>query len=389
MSLQKYVRQVRPRTESHISHVDKIQNLFLISEGKGGLEYEDNVLTTMLTYQQQTGIPDFFGLSASSGSAGYSAQGAGDIEAKVYGKTFNIEAKQNKKAQLGSGKIFIPGSGLARASKGFTEKTSEDDLAFILAAANDGAYRKNVTNYLQKLNNLLPIKSTVKMDGVVFTPQEISTYQSYNNHITTGLVGQAVPHIASMVLKSDGLQAKLGMKVPLKAKTIADFYNNKGVYYIQIGGSGLYHLNIDQLDLGTPAFTGEINIEIRIKPDGDSGGYSTSKSFTNAMRKSGGQEFVDKLLIVQDKILSGKARVTLDARDKKAWINAVQKNKDANANKRIMETFGVKLKYPTDILQTRTRPVYASGRFTGELTKSGYTLDTIEGLEKLFPIDEE
>ena len=39
------------------------------------------------------GIPDFFGLSASSGSAGYSAQGAGDIEAKVYGKEFNIEVR--------------------------------------------------------------------------------------------------------------------------------------------------------------------------------------------------------------------------------------------------------------------------------------------------------
>jgi len=385
LSLTKYLHQVKPREESYVNHVDRVQALFE-QGGKGGLEYEDKVLRTMLMYQSQMSDTNFFNLAPDAGSAGHSAYGAGDIEAVVKGRTFNIEVKQNNKAQLGSGKIFIPINGSSSASKGFTEKTEPDDLAFILAAADDEKYKTNVTNYLEKLANLSPIKPRTNI-GVTFDRQEISIYQNYNDHRTTGLTGQAVPHIASMVLKSDGLQAKLALNVPLKAKVIADFYNSKGVNYIQIGGSGLYHLNTDPLDLGTPAFTGEINIEIRIKPDGDGGGYSTSKSYTSAMRKAGGQEFVDKLLIVQDKILDNKAGVTLGARDKKSWISAVQKNKDSDAVKRIKNNFNINLKYPTGILQARTRPVYASGRFAGKLAKSGHTLDTVEGLEKLFGED--
>ena len=37
MSLQKYVRQLRPRTESHISHVDRVQDL-LITEASFGMD---------------------------------------------------------------------------------------------------------------------------------------------------------------------------------------------------------------------------------------------------------------------------------------------------------------------------------------------------------------
>ena len=44
----------------------------------------------------------------------------------------------------------------------------------------------------------------------------------------------------------------------------------KNVFYMQIGGSGLYHLNKDPL-FGK-LFDGSINIELRIKPDGDSKG---------------------------------------------------------------------------------------------------------------------
>ena len=108
-----------------------------------------------------------------------------------------------------------------------------------------------------------------------------------------------IPHIAAVVLKKDGLQSKISRNVALTAKTIANFYNGKEVYYIQFGGSGLYHLNKDPLNLGTPLFDGSINIELRIKPDGDPKG-SRSESFTKGLRNLGGQEFIDKLLVVQD-----------------------------------------------------------------------------------------
>jgi len=43
MSLQKYVRQVRPRTESHISHVDRVQDLFITEASFGMVNFPNDV----------------------------------------------------------------------------------------------------------------------------------------------------------------------------------------------------------------------------------------------------------------------------------------------------------------------------------------------------------
>ena len=129
---------------------------------------------------------------------------------------------------------------------------------------------------------------------------------------------------------------------------------------MQIGGSGLYHLNRDPLKLGTKPFKGNARIELRIKQDGDSGG-STSRNYTKAMRAAGGQEFVDKLLKVQDNLIDSGA---LSGDDLKNFIKARKKN--------------------PDLIQARTRPIMASGRLVGKLANTDLTLDSQEGLEKLF-----
>ena len=43
MSLQKYVRQVRPRTESHISHVDRVQDLFITEASFAMVNFPNDV----------------------------------------------------------------------------------------------------------------------------------------------------------------------------------------------------------------------------------------------------------------------------------------------------------------------------------------------------------
>ena len=61
----------------------------------------------MMDYQKTR--PGFFGLGSSDKpveTAGFSSQGAGDIEAVINNDPFNIEIKLNSKAQLGSGKFL-------------------------------------------------------------------------------------------------------------------------------------------------------------------------------------------------------------------------------------------------------------------------------------------
>jgi hypothetical protein len=380
LSLTKYLHQVRPREESYVNHVDRIQGLFTISEGQAGLDYETKVFGVMMDYQKTR--PGFFGLGQGDMPGDTPVQTAGydggvDIEATVNNESFNIEVKLNKRAQLGSGKIFVPFGADAYASENFKKKTDPDDLALILKAVDDPAYRKDVDSYLKKLAILKPSKRSIS--GVSFSSQELTIYKNVLNHTQIGIMGNVetlVPHIAAVVLKKDGLQSKISRNVALTAKTIANFYNDKEVYYIQFGGSGLYHLNKDPLNLGTPLFDGSINIELRIKPDGDSRG-SRSESFTKRLRNLGGQEFVDKLLVVQDielkRLMKGK--------ELQNFVNATKKHPPSDS---FPYTGKIKLKNPTGLIQARTRAIYANGRFTGTLAKSDHTLDTLEGLEKMF-----
>ena len=93
------------------------------------------------------------------------------------------------------------------------------------------------------------------------------------------------------------------------------------------------------------------------------------------LRNLGGQEFVDKLLVVQDielkRLMKGK--------ELQNFVNATKKHPPSDS---FPYTGKIKLKNPTGLIQARTRAIYANGRFTGTLAKSDHTLDTLEGLEK-------
>ena len=84
VSLTKYLHQVKPREESYVNHVDRIQGLFTISEGQAGLDYETTVFGVMMDYQKTR--PGFFGLGQGDMPGDTPVQTAGydggvDIEA--------------------------------------------------------------------------------------------------------------------------------------------------------------------------------------------------------------------------------------------------------------------------------------------------------------------
>lgn len=56
--------------------------------------------------------------------------------------------------------------------------------------------------------------------------------------------------------------------VTIPKKSVADYYNSKKTYYIQIGGYGLYHMGKDIANLGTPEFVLELKLRIRLKRGG-------------------------------------------------------------------------------------------------------------------------
>jgi hypothetical protein len=66
-------------------------------------------------------------------------------------------------------------------------------------------------------------------------------------------------------MTNDGLSRAVNTVVKGSARYIIDHYNKKGVYYIQIGGAGLFYLGTNTFELPVPPFEGDAQIEMRIK----------------------------------------------------------------------------------------------------------------------------
>lgn len=253
--------------------------------GSGGQEYELNVFNTM----KQSNAP---GLDVGKKpAAGFSRYGAGDIEATLDNQPFNIEVKLNSKAQMGSGSIvYNRASGDFTPTEGLQNSADGGDLILILATAK--TKQKAIDAYLDALSKIEPVE----------------LHSSY--------ASKGIPFIASKAaltdLKTQKLLAAINAKLLLSAEHIARLYNKKGVFYIQVGGAGLFYLGSNPLNLDVPKFEGEANIEIRLKPAGDSTG-STSKAFT---KKAGSEELIQARavgLICAARFLStAKSPYTLD-----------------------------------------------------------------------------
>jgi len=74
--------------------------------------------------------------------------------------------------------------------------------------------------------------------------------------------------------------------VDIPGSAVADYYNSKDTYYIQIGGYGLYYMGRDVAKLGVPSFNLKLKLRIRIKRGGSTPIYNYR--FTTAIQAVSG-----------------------------------------------------------------------------------------------------
>jgi hypothetical protein len=70
--------------------------------------------------------------------------------------------------------------------------------------------------------------------------------------------------------------------VNIPRDAVADYYNSKSTYYIQIGGYGFYYMGKDPAKLGIPEFSLQLRLRIRIKRGGSNPIYNYR--FTTAIQ---------------------------------------------------------------------------------------------------------
>lgn len=238
--------------------------------GTNGLEYEMKVFKAL----NAAGISDLN--VGSKPGAGFSNVGAGDIEASYKGKPFNIEIKLSNKDQMGGGSFRYD-----IKTQAFTPAKAMDpeDLIILTNAAKEKI--KDINNYIKAARKLEPVEYHKNISGI---PIKVSKD-------------------GRDILQKSGLLAKINKSIKHDISFIVKHYNKKGVYYINIGGSGLFYLGSNPLKLDIPPLKGAINIEMRL---GYSGSKVSFKTDPPIPARTGGLRLQGRL------ITKGKSPYSLD-----------------------------------------------------------------------------
>jgi len=179
-----------------------------------------------------------------------------DAEFVIDGSGFFLEIKLNAKAQMGDTAVrYYPARSSSRFELAKPAALDEEAQAVVFAAL--GKKEQDILNWVEALRDPARPASEKWVDNPERSALGFqTTYRKYQEAKVSGLLLRA--------------GAGYGKATPISApaNVIKKLYASKNVYYIQIGGKGLYYLESNPADLPIPPFDGEINIELRPRPSG-------------------------------------------------------------------------------------------------------------------------
>ena len=216
----------------------------LLDEGVGqaGVDYENRVAQAMTDANL-----DFLTLTKGGGAA-YSAADPADIEATFNGKPFLIECKSSTTDTMGSF-LMIYRDGQFIPSSRAASKVEQEDLETAIAALQER--KPAIDRYLDELATREPVQL---------------------HQLAKGNIPFIADYDVRLAMVQDGYQKAIQQMVVASPSFINNLYNSKGVYYMQVGGAGLFYMGKDIYNLGVPKFEGEVKMEVRLKPAGDTQG---------------------------------------------------------------------------------------------------------------------
>ena len=205
--LQKYVRQLRPRTENYIPPVDKIQSFLTEAAAQQGFVYEKNAAAALKKF----GIvpPNFMPAGSGSSIPDLMIQKNGvkaGCELKISAASAGSLVLKNVDGTWGLGKTFtiIDGEEVGNEEKKFISDLADEygAIANINKTWKDEAYKFATSPEIQE-----EMKS-------------LSSHEKYQRDLTK------FPDI----------------KGEIPASKIEDYYNKKKTYYVNVGTHGFYLL---------------------------------------------------------------------------------------------------------------------------------------------------
>ena len=227
-------------------YIDLVIRLQKIKAGARGTAYE-NIILKELNKLKLKGVK-----LITKKAKGFNATGEGDINLQLGKDILNIEVKLNALAQMGSASIDV-------------------DLD-----NNDFFISKDVIlpeEFIAKLkdknNNFKEYKKAAESIGV-----------------NTKLWPYKITKEQHEILRDKGFQKKLTISINTDQKIIEQLYNDKNVYYINIGKQGLFALGRDILNLGVPLLSSNVKLTARLVRGGEYNRIRMFPTLINFKQKS-------------------------------------------------------------------------------------------------------
>jgi len=233
----------------------QLRTLFTEANNKGGFEYEQRIVSSILA----------------AGVAGNVQKAAGadanlpDADIKINGQIFNVEVKNSSDAQMGGSSIrYVPGGEV------FLVEEQDDKAIEALIITAVESKRAEIEAMLRFLYKKKPAEINQRATKFPFTCTKDAWIKAQANKLL------------------------VNTKVISSLKFISDHYMKKNVYYIQIGGKGLFHLGSNPANLPVKQIDGVINLEIRSARSG-------SKMLSSGIAVVGGGLRVQARLVTKNK----------------------------------------------------------------------------------------
>ena len=177
---------------------------------------------------------------------GSDSTGEGDITLSVGGKVVNIEVKLDRKAPMGETSLRI--SPYSRTVDIANPDRVEPDAIPLYIKAGEAMFDE-VERYIDFVRTVEPLDINSKAN--MSFPFGSITKNAWNEAQQVGLLND------------------LNQKIQFEdIRIIERMYNSKNVYYIQVGGAGLFYLGRNPMNLPVPRFDGKMQVEFRAKPSG-------------------------------------------------------------------------------------------------------------------------
>lgn len=189
----------------------------------GGFEYENKVINALMAAKAAGNIKKGAGANAA----------AADADMNIFGKIFDVEVKLNRNAQMGGSSVRYNKSG----GIDLVSPLEEDTEAILVDAV------KSKSNEINALLDYLAEQDPEQINARAVKFPMSCTKDAWS--------------------KAQQANKLVNTKIPLTAEFIAKHYAKKGIYYIQIGGSGLFYLSKNPANLPVPKLEGNVMIEIR------------------------------------------------------------------------------------------------------------------------------